>query len=212
MNIGDKSNLFLYPAKKGKNIYRLGYFKTLENIKQENVQENIQLSFDNKEFDVLVKEYKNLEKRFEYKARIEFIDSLNSQLEKFGTDIEGLDPKERLKELKELEKLADDILTARTKSEIVRHLEEIQGKGKYLRKWATNCIQLFKGLADTTPEDIKNAESVNKFKKVKSKGTVFETGMKNIMEIMNNSELSDEEKLEKINKEMPTIKGNIRLK
>lgn len=141
----------------------------------------------------------NLEKRFEYKARIEFIDSLNSQLEKFGTDIEGLDPKERLKELKELEKLADDILTARTKSEIVRHLEEIQGKGKYLRKWATNCIQLFKGLADTTPEDIKNAESVNKFKKVKSKGTVFETGMKNIMEIMNNSELSDEEKLEKIN-------------
>ena len=73
---GDKSNLFLYPAKKGKNIYRLGYFKTLESIKQENVEEKIQLSFDNKEFAVVVKEYKSLENKNWYFGQHETKDSI----------------------------------------------------------------------------------------------------------------------------------------
>ena len=140
----------------------------------------------------------NLEKRFEYKARIDFIDSLTEALNAFDADTEGLDAKERLKILKELEKSADDILMGRTKRNILRRLEEIQGKGGYLRKWAQNCIQLFKGLGDTTPEDIKNAENDNELKKVKSKGAIFETGMMNITAIMNDSGLSAEEKLAKI--------------
>lgn len=140
----------------------------------------------------------NLEKKFEYKARIDFIDSLTEALNAFDADTEGLDAKERLKVLKELEKSADDILMGRTKRNILRRLEEIQGKGGYLRKWAQNCIQLFKGLGDTTPEDIKNAENDNELKKVKSKGAIFETGMMNITAIMNDSGLSAEEKLAKI--------------
>ena len=86
----------------------------------------------------------------------------------------------------------------RTKSVIERHLEEIKGKGGYLRTWAQNIIQVFKGLGDTTPEDIKNAENDNELKKVKSKGAIFETGMMNITAIMNDSGLSAEEKLAKI--------------
>ena len=73
---GANSNLFLYPAKKGKNIYRLGYIKTLESIKQENVEEKIKLSFDNQEFDVLVKEYKSLENKNWYFGQHETKDSI----------------------------------------------------------------------------------------------------------------------------------------
>lgn len=80
---GEKTNLFLYPAKKGKNIYRLGYFKTLENIKQENVQENIQLSFDNKEFDVIVKDYKNLVNRNWYFGQHETKDTIYFSVSSF---------------------------------------------------------------------------------------------------------------------------------
>ena len=57
---GSKENLFLYPAK-GKNIYRIGYVKTVENSKQKNIEEIIKINFDNYDFDVKVKDYDAIE-------------------------------------------------------------------------------------------------------------------------------------------------------
>ena len=57
---GSKENLFLYPAR-GKNIYRIGYVKTVENSKQKNIEEIIKINFDNYDFDVKVKDYDAIE-------------------------------------------------------------------------------------------------------------------------------------------------------
>ena len=57
---GSRENLFLYPAK-GKNIYRVGFAKTVETAKEKNIEEKIKLNFDNCDFDIRLKDYDTIE-------------------------------------------------------------------------------------------------------------------------------------------------------
>ena len=57
---GSKENLFLYPAK-GKNIYRIGFTKTIESSAENDYIENeIELSFNNENKKVLIKTYDSI--------------------------------------------------------------------------------------------------------------------------------------------------------
>lgn len=57
---GSKENLFLYPAK-GKNIYRVGFTKTIESSAENDYIENeIELSFNNENRKVLIKTYDSI--------------------------------------------------------------------------------------------------------------------------------------------------------
>ena len=57
---GSKENLFLYPAK-GKNIYRVGFTKTIESSAENDYIENeIELSFNNENKKVLIKTYDSI--------------------------------------------------------------------------------------------------------------------------------------------------------
>ena len=57
---GSKENLFLYPAK-GKNIYRIGFTKTVESSAENDyIETEIELSFNNENKKVLIKTYDSI--------------------------------------------------------------------------------------------------------------------------------------------------------